>query len=56
MTGINTFINRQGEEAKSEIGFSTYSASAAENQDTLPSPKHVLTPASRDQNSFHDQP
>ena len=31
MTGINTFINRQGEEAKSEIEFSTYSASPAEN-------------------------
>ena len=40
MTGINTFINRQGEEAKSEIEFSTYSARAAEREDTLPSSKH----------------
>ena len=41
MTGMNTFINRQGEEAKSEIDFSTYPASAAKNRDTLPSSKHA---------------
>lgn len=41
MTGMNTFINRQGEEAKSEIEFPTYPARAAEKQDTLPSSKHL---------------
>ena len=55
MTGINTFIHRQGKEPRSEIEISTYPASMAENQDTLPSSKHVLAPASREQNSFHDQ-
>ena len=55
MTGMNTFINGQGEKVKSEIEFSTYSASATENQDALPSSKHILAPASREQNSFRDQ-
>lgn len=55
MTGINTFINCQGEEAKSEIEFSTYPVSAAEKHGTFPSSKQVLTPANREQNSFHNQ-
>lgn len=55
MTGMKTFVNRQGEEVKSEIEFSTYPASETESQDTLPFSKHVLAPASREQNSFRDQ-
>ena len=55
MTGMNTFVNRQGEEVKSEIEFSTYPASETESQDTLPFSKHVLAPASREQKFFRDQ-
>ena len=53
MTGMRTFVNRQGEEVKSEMEVSTYSASATENQDTLPISKQGLTPGRRDQSSFH---
>ena len=49
------FTSRQGEEAKSEIEFSTYPASAAKTQDTLPSSGQVITPASREQNSLRNQ-
>lgn len=36
MTGMNTFIDHQGEAANSEIEFSTYSAPLEENKDASP--------------------
>ena len=55
MTGIQTFINCQGEEAKSETEFSTYPVSAVEKHGTFSSSKQVLIPANREQSSFHNQ-
>lgn len=55
MTGINTFINHQGEAAKSEIEFSTYPAFMKDNKDTLPSPKHSSISRSHGPEASHDQ-
>ena len=55
MTGVNTFINHQGEDVKSEIDFSTYALSTHENQGAPLFSKQVSMPRSREHNSCYDK-